>query len=76
MEKIKSQSIKLVRILIGLYQYLLSPLLGKQCRFFPSCSEYTKESVTRFGVIKGLWLSVKRLLRCHPWNEGGYDPVK
>lgn len=60
---------------ITLYQYLLSPLLGRHCRFAPSCSEYAREAITKHGALKGTWLGVKRILRCHPWHPGGYDPV-
>jgi len=66
------------RLLIGLlraYQYALSPLLGRSCRFFPTCSEYAVEAIDKHGVMKGSYLSVRRVLRCHPWHPGGYDPV-
>lgn len=63
--------IKLVR---G-YQYLISPLGPPTCRFNPSCSQYTCEVLAKYGVIKGGWLSIKRLLRCNPFNPGGYDPA-
>jgi uncharacterized protein len=61
--------------LIRGYQLLLSPFLGQNCRFYPTCSSYMQEAIERYGVIKGLWLGVRRLLRCHPWNPGGVDPV-
>ena len=57
------------------YQLALSPLLGPRCRFYPSCSQYALEAVARFGVLRGAWLAARRLGRCHPWHEGGYDPV-
>ena len=62
--------------LINLYKYLISPLLGNNCRFVPTCSEYTKESIIKYGVIKGFWLGLKRIVKCHPWGKGGYDPIK
>jgi uncharacterized protein len=65
-------------ILIGLlkgYQYLVSPLLGPHCRFYPSCSHYAVEAIERHGVIYGSYLAARRLGRCHPWHPGGVDPV-
>ncbi|WP_130472933.1 membrane protein insertion efficiency factor YidD [Candidatus Magnetaquicoccus inordinatus] len=61
--------------LIHLYRYLLSPILPRSCRFFPSCSEYALEAVQRYGGWRGGWLAVKRLLRCHPFHPGGFDPL-
>ncbi len=61
--------------LIRGYQLAISPLLGPRCRFYPSCSCYAYTAVERFGVIRGSWLALKRLLRCHPLTPGGYDPV-
>lgn len=60
---------------IRLYQYLFSPWLGKNCRFYPSCSFYAKEALNKHGALKGSWLAMKRIGRCHPWHEGGHDPV-
>ena len=57
------------------YQRWLSPLLGSNCRFTPTCSFYTIEAINRFGVVKGCWLASKRILKCHPLNAGGEDPV-
>ena len=61
---------------IKCYKFLLSPLLGNSCRYFPSCSEYSIQSLKTFGFFKGLYLSLKRILSCHPWSDGGFDPVK
>ncbi len=66
---------KLVLWLIHAYRYAISPLLGPSCRFFPTCSEYAAEAVRKYGVPYGVWLAIKRILRCHPWNSGGFDPV-
>ncbi|MEM9417279.1 MAG: membrane protein insertion efficiency factor YidD [Bacteroidota bacterium] len=57
------------------YQSLISPLIPGSCRFQPSCSNYTKEAITKHGVLKGVWMGIKRLARCHPWGGSGYDPV-
>ena len=62
--------------LINLYKYLISPLLGNNCRYLHTCSEYTKESIIKYGVVKGFWLGLKRIAKCHPWGKGGYDPIK
>lgn len=62
-------------ILIRLYQCLISPLIGPACRFYPSCSQYAFEAVTKYGSLKGSFLAVKRVLKCHPFNPGGFDPV-
>jgi uncharacterized protein len=62
-------------ILIRLYQWTVSPLLGPTCRFEPSCSQYALEAIRRFGFAHGSWLALKRIGRCHPWHAGGYDPV-
>ena len=75
MEQIISFIRKLICVPIKLYQYLLSPLITPRCRFYPSCSQYALEAIMHYGVCRGLWLSCRRLLRCHPWTEGGYDPV-
>ena len=61
--------------LIRLYQLTLSPWLGRQCRYEPTCSHYAAEAVTRFGARRGVWLAAKRIGRCHPWGRSGYDPV-
>ena len=61
--------------LVKLYQWILSPFLGQQCRFAPTCSHYAIEALKTHGAIKGLLLTVKRVSRCHPWHAGGHDPV-
>jgi uncharacterized protein len=61
--------------LIKLYQWIISPMLGPKCRFTPTCSQYAIEALKKHGVFKGLWLTIKRLSRCHPWGGHGYDPV-
>ncbi len=60
---------------IGLYQETLSRVLPSTCRFHPSCSEYAYQAVARFGALKGTWLALRRILRCHPFHPGGYDPL-
>lgn len=65
----------LLRGLIRGYQLFISPLLGPRCRFYPTCSHYALEAIETHGALKGSWLSLCRLLRCHPWSEGGVDPV-
>lgn len=72
---IKQLPTRCVIAIIDFYRYFLSPLLGKSCRFHPTCSAYGRQAILRFGVIKGCWMTIKRLGRCHPWHEGGYDPV-
>ena len=62
-------------ILIKLYQHTLSPWIGRECRYFPSCSHYSIEAIKRFGAIKGGWLMIARIVRCNPWGGYGFDPV-
>jgi len=61
--------------LIRFYQLAISPYFGQNCRFYPTCSCYAHEAIATHGVIRGTWLAVRRIGRCHPWNPGGYDPV-
>ena len=64
----------LIKLIKG-YKFLISPLLGHSCRYLPTCSEYTVQSIQKHGIIKGLELSIKRISKCHPWGSHGYDPV-
>ena len=66
---------KIFIVLIRLYQKYISPLLGNNCRFSPTCSEYAIEAIETFGVFKGMYLATKRVLKCNPWCEGGIDPL-
>ncbi len=62
--------------IVKLYKFLISPILLGSCRFVPSCSEYSLEALEKYGALKGAWLSVRRVARCHPFHPGGFDPVK
>jgi putative membrane protein insertion efficiency factor len=75
MEKISVALRKVPIGIIKIYQTVLSPMLGPTCRFHPSCSHYAIDAITEHGMIEGAWLSIKRILKCHPLNDGGYDPV-
>jgi putative membrane protein insertion efficiency factor len=66
---------RLAIALIKLYRYLISPYMGQHCRFTPTCSCYAIEALEQYGMVKGSWLSLRRLAKCHPWHKGGYDPV-
>lgn len=66
---------KIILGIIGFYRYVISPILGPRCRYIPTCSEYSQTAIMRFGVLKGGWISIKRILSCHPWGNSGYDPV-
>jgi uncharacterized protein len=66
---------RLAAFLITLYQRLVSPLFPPSCRFYPTCSQYAKEAILRHGLLRGSYLAARRILRCHPFNPGGYDPV-
>ncbi|MDD2934546.1 MAG: membrane protein insertion efficiency factor YidD [Methylotenera sp.] len=66
------------RLLVGVvkaYQLILSPMLGQQCRFYPTCSQYAIEAIRKHGAFLGTYFTVRRLLRCHPWHAGGHDPI-
>jgi len=65
----------LLLFIIRLYKKAVSPVLPPSCRFYPTCSDYAYEAIARYGSIRGVILSIKRLIRCHPYNPGGYDPV-
>ena len=67
---------KILIKLIKVYKYFLSPLTGHSCRYLPTCSEYSIEALETYGFVKGTYISLKRLLSCHPWGSGGYDPLK
>ncbi|MDZ7364057.1 MAG: membrane protein insertion efficiency factor YidD [candidate division KSB1 bacterium] len=67
--------IKILILAIRIYQKFISPLLPPSCRFYPSCSEYACQALEKFGAMKGSWLAAKRLMRCHPYHAGGFDPV-
>ena len=64
-----------LKFLIRVYQVALSPLLGPNCRYYPTCSHYAIEAIENHGSLRGAWLTLKRVGRCHPWHEGGFDPV-
>ena len=67
---------KILLFMIKIYQKGISPYLGRRCRFYPTCSEYSRQAITKYGAVKGTYLTVKRLLKCHPFHKGGYDPLK
>ena len=67
------------RLVVGVlraYKVCISPLLPSACRYYPTCSDYMREAVERYGALRGVWLGARRLLRCHPFHEGGFDPVR
>lgn len=66
---------RLLILMVRGYQLFISPVLPPSCRFSPSCSQYTLEALRRYGALKGCWLGLRRLVRCHPFNPGGFDPV-
>ena len=66
---------RILWFVIKTYQYLISPLMKPCCRYYPSCSEYAQDAIECHGIAKGFWRAIKRIMRCHPWSSGGYDPV-
>ncbi|CBH22703.1 hypothetical protein SAMN02745120_2561 [Acetoanaerobium noterae] len=67
---------RILILIIRFYQKFISPLKGPTCRFYPTCSAYSIEAIKKYGPIKGSYLSLRRILKCHPFHEGGYDPLK
>ena len=67
---------KILLFLIKIYQKGISPYFGRRCRFYPTCSEYSRQAIIKYGTVKGSYLSIKRILKCHPFHKGGYDPLK
>ncbi|MCX6576169.1 MAG: membrane protein insertion efficiency factor YidD [Candidatus Aminicenantes bacterium] len=66
---------RIVLFLIKAYKMLMSPLVGRHCRFAPTCSDYTYQAIEKFGILRGVYLGMRRILKCHPFHEGGFDPV-
>ncbi len=66
----------LATLLITVYKYAVSPILPSSCRFYPSCSEYAIDALKKYGLLKGSWLTLRRIARCHPLSAGGHDPVR
>jgi putative membrane protein insertion efficiency factor len=64
-----------ILLFILFYQKIISPLKPRTCRFYPTCSQYAYQAIQKFGILKGIYYGIKRILRCHPFHEGGYDPV-
>jgi hypothetical protein len=67
---------RLIVLLLKFYKLFVSPLLPSACRYYPTCSDYMRESVEKHGALRGVWMGVRRLARCHPFHEGGFDPVR
>jgi putative membrane protein insertion efficiency factor len=66
---------RMLILLVRLYQWIIRPVLGPNCRFVPGCSDYAAEALHTHGALRGAWLASRRIVRCNPWHEGGYDPV-
>lgn len=75
MQYLKRFPASVLLLLIKFYQYCISPLKPSCCRYIPTCSQYASEAILKYGPLKGSWLAIKRLFRCHPWGGSGYDPV-
>lgn len=75
MKRLRNWLSWLLIAVVRTYQICISPFLGPKCRFQPSCSQYTIDAVRKYGPAAGIWRGTKRICRCHPWNEGGYDPA-
>lgn len=73
--RIHRPGVTAAKLLVRVYQLVLSPILGRSCRFEPTCSQYAMTAIDRYGVAKGSLMALKRVLRCNPWCAGGYDPV-
>lgn len=71
----RNPAVLLLRGLVHVYRLVVSPLLGPRCRFQPTCSEYALDALSKHGAARGLWLMLRRVLRCHPWGGSGWDPV-
>ena len=67
---------RLVLLMIRCYQLFISPFKPPSCRFYPTCSSYTRDAVVHFGLLRGTWMGLRRIFRCHPWHPGGYDPAE
>ena len=67
---------RILLFLIKIYQKWISPYFGRRCRFYPTCSEYSRQTITKYGAIKGCYLAIRRILKCHPFHKGGYDPLQ
>ncbi|MCC2607212.1 membrane protein insertion efficiency factor YidD [Planctobacterium marinum] len=75
MEKVDKALRRALIMFIQLYQRLMSPILGQNCRFHPTCSQYSIMAIEEHGALKGSWLTIRRIIRCHPLNPGGFDPI-
>lgn len=75
MKPISTLFVVLLRGLVRVYQFTISPVLPSRCRYLPTCSDYAHEALARHGPLRGGWLAIRRFVRCHPWSDWGYDPV-